>query len=1039
MFPRNRRLTRLSRRPRPSFLRAGRSPLRSGTRRVVPRRVPLGCEALEDRRLLAVTLEASPLILLEDGGSSVLTARLSSANPDDVTVNLALSGTATENTDYTIGSTQLVIPAGQLSASTQATALADEVADDDETIVVDVDSVTNDTEEGTQRVTLRIVEQLDAGEIRGFAYFDFDGNGVRDADEPGVPGVRVNLDGQTSAGDPLPLEVMTADDGSFGFIDLPPGAYSVTFARPLALLGGTAAAGSAGGTASGAAVTDIELDQDEASTDYAIHFPSLRSIFATSQFLMTSRPPLDELYRELIARAEEMAGEAELAERIRGGETVSNPSVRSAAGVSAPVVQLSANPLQIAEDGGSATVTATLSSATSQDVTVALSFGGSATRDEDYSAAASQIVIPAGQISGTLVITATDDDIEEADETIQVQVTSATGARVSGTQQVTITIVDDEEPTGEATVTLSAGSAEIDEDEGSTTVTATLSRSTTEEVTVHLGFGGTATRGVDYEASAEQIVISAGDTTSQITVTAIQDALDELNETIVVAITSVDGAQEQGQQTAGIRIRDDDPSPTVSISSSAETIDEASGSAQITATLSAVSGQPVTVDLSFSGTAQVGVDYQRSGQRITIPAGQSSASITVTALEDDIDEADETIVVTATNVVGASLSGSASTTITIIDEDLPSIQLTVSDSELDEDGDQAVVRAVLPAPVDEDVIVTLGFQGSATNELDYTRSGTQITIPAGEVSGQITIDTVDDELNEGDETIVIEVIDVVNASASQAQPVTVTIIDDDPLPVVTLSASDTTLEEQGGVVAITVTLDAVSGRDVTVELAVDGTATAGVDYELDLLEIVVPAGELSAQATVSAIDDLLDESDETIVIDIAAVENGLEDDVQRVTLTILDDDDLPTVSISGSAATLAEDGGQVTVTAELSAPSGRQVVVDLELNGTAEKDADYTISSQQIVIPAGQATGSVVITALDDQLDEGNETIQLEVSSASNADFFPPEVVDLTIIDDDSTAAAVAPPPALDPGPVDQVFCEPVPNPLNRPRSICVP
>ena len=65
-----------------------------------------------------------------------------------------------------------------------------------------------------------------------------------------------------------------------------------------------------------------------------------------------------------------------------------------------------------------------------------------------------------------------------------------------------------------------------------------------QDVTVSLAIGGSATAGDDYVMSATQIVIPAGSTTGSITVTAVQDSLDEADETVVVQTSGVTGATE---------------------------------------------------------------------------------------------------------------------------------------------------------------------------------------------------------------------------------------------------------------------------------------------------------------------------------------------------------------------------------------------------------------------------------------------------------------------------------------------------------------
>jgi len=109
-------------------------------------------------------------------------------------------------------------------------------------------------------------------------------------------------------------------------------------------------------------------------------------------------------------------------------------------------------------------------------------------------------------------------------------------------------------------VTLSLSGSPMAEAGGAATVTATLSKTYTLPVTVNLVFSGTAGTN-DYMRSATNIVITAGITNGLVVLTAVQDAVYEGNETIVVDIDSVVNGTESGVQQATATIVDDDPKP----------------------------------------------------------------------------------------------------------------------------------------------------------------------------------------------------------------------------------------------------------------------------------------------------------------------------------------------------------------------------------------------------------------------------------------------------------------------------------------------
>jgi uncharacterized delta-60 repeat protein len=94
---------------------------------------------------------------------------------------------------------------------------------------------------------------------------------------------------------------------------------------------------------------------------------------------------------------------------------------------------------------------------------------------------------------------------------------------------------------------------------GSTTVTVTLTRATTEQVTVPFTLGGSATRTIDYNVSASQFVIAPGARTDSITITILDDAVEEADEAILLTLGTPENAQPTAtHNTFIVNIEDDD-------------------------------------------------------------------------------------------------------------------------------------------------------------------------------------------------------------------------------------------------------------------------------------------------------------------------------------------------------------------------------------------------------------------------------------------------------------------------------------------------
>ena len=101
----------------------------------------------------------------------------------------------------------------------------------------------------------------------------------------------------------------------------------------------------------------------------------------------------------------------------------------------------------------------------------------------------------------------------------------------------------------------------------------------------------------------------------------------------------------------------DDDTATVGFANTSTTIAENAGPATIAIVLDAPALTPVTVDYTVTGgTATNGADYILADGQLTIPPGQPGGEITVSILEDDLIEDDETVEITLSNPTNATLS-----------------------------------------------------------------------------------------------------------------------------------------------------------------------------------------------------------------------------------------------------------------------------------------------------------------------------------------------------------------------------------------------
>jgi uncharacterized repeat protein (TIGR01451 family) len=183
---------------------------------------------------------------------------------------------------------------------------------------------------------------------------------------------------------------------------------------------------------------------------------------------------------------------------------------------------------------------------------------------------------------------------------------------------------------------------------------------------------GSATSGVDFTGQTGTLTFTPNDTTETITVSTVEDAVDEDDETFTVTLSGAAGASI-GDGTAAGTILDDDASPQLSVDDDSVTEGDAGTvAATFTVSLSAASGRTVTVAADVQdGTATIADDdYQDASETVTLAPGQLATTFTVLVNGDVIDEPDETFDVVLSNPTNATIAaGGSPATGTILNDD----------------------------------------------------------------------------------------------------------------------------------------------------------------------------------------------------------------------------------------------------------------------------------------------------------------------------------------------------------------------------------
>ena len=446
-------------------------------------------------------------------------------------------------------------------------------------------------------------------------------------------------------------------------------------------------------------------------------------------------------------------------------------------------------------------------------------------------------------------------------------------------------------------------------------VTVTTTQAFGESVTFNVTYSGTATgannpANGDYDNDAvTSITFNSTDTTKDIRIPITDDSVDDDDETIIVTIalapdnTLPDGFTLHRTSTT-VTITDNDDS-TVSVLSTLSVAENA-GNAVVTVTATKPFGpgsSSATFDITYSGTATgandpANGDYDNDAvTSVTFNETDTTKNITIPITDDNVDEGDETIIVTIALAPGNVLPeefllGNTTTTVTITDDD--------ESPELDTIADQPIK---LGQAVDVTAVATDGDPGD-TISYTWTRKAGE-TIPAipenteqsaarlNFTPAAIGTYTMTVTASDGTNSDTEEVVITVNPAATVSVPTP-------------LSFPEGTNSNSNATVTITTTDAFNESVTFNVTYGDTGTATGAVilsegDYDNDAVtSVTFNTTDTSKDIAIPLNSDKEDENDETIKVNIAVSGGSLPDGYvfgnAATTVTIQDDDSSPVLT-----------------------------------------------------------------------------------------------------------------------------------------------
>ena len=334
------------------------------------------------------------------------------------------------------------------------------------------------------------------------------------------------------------------------------------------------------------------------------------------------------------------------------------------------------------------------------------------------------------------------------------------------------------------------------------------------------------------------------------------------------------------------------------------------------------------------------------------------------------------------------------------------LQFSSATYSVNENGGNAVITVTRNGGSAGAVGVTFSTSnGTANAGSDYTSTTQTVSFADGDTANKtVSVPILDDAVFEGNETVNLALSSPTGGATLGSPSTAVLTITDNDLPTVTISATDATATEAGPTTGtFTVSRTGSTAAALTVNYTVSGTATSGSDYVALTASVTIPSGSATATITVTPMDDSLVESDETVIVTLAANAAYTVGTPSNATVTITSDDGVPTVTISPSDATATEAGTTTgTFTVSRTGSTAAALTVNYTVSGTATSGSDYTALTGSVTIPSGSATATITVTPVDDSLVESDETVIVTLTANAAYTVGAPSSATVTITDNDS-------------------------------------
>lgn len=619
-----------------------------------------------------------------------------------------------------------------------------------------------------------------------------------------------------------------------------------------------------------------------------------------------------------------------------------------------------------------------------------ISVNDSATAGRDYIATNGPVVFDPGVTRRDVTFTLVADTITEPNERFLVRLTNAINATVSGTPGEVLILDDDLAPTISV-----IGDSVLEGNSGSTQVVfrVVLSSASVSQIRVSYATeNGTAISGTDYLSRTGTLTFDPGETEKTVAVTVRGDVAEESNKRFFLALRTPQNASIAVARAEALII-DDDRDAVINVED-ATVVEGPNGTITnivFTLLLNAPYTNTIAVNYRTLEKTATEDDFISTTGKITFvtfePGVVSRHTLSVAVRGDNRVEDNEVFTLRLSDPTNAVL-GDAEANGTIYNDDGPVLSVEDASGTEGDSGESPIRFTVrLDPPATNRVEVEYFTQDiSAGQGRDFRAPRGRLTFEPGQTNRTLSFGILGDRIDETNEVFRLHLTNAVNASILRT-PALGTIVDNEASSV---RIEDSTIIEGStgpSVARIPVRVTPTAPTEARVKYSISPrSATPLRDYLPRSGSLVFPPGISAVFIEVPIIGDISPEADETLVVQLEDPDN-LNIGVAEGTLTIIDDDEPPTVDIEDTTTTECGLTPQEAVFAlHLSRSSEQFVRIPFHTQqGSASAGADFTATNGVITIAPGLTEQVVRIPVACDGIDEPIEVFDLVLDGATNA------------------------------------------------------